>query len=97
MNKLPTVVNRRKSREDVYIGRGSKWGNPFPIQGRDTRRIVIEKYRRYLWEGIKAGKFSRSDFEALEGKRLGCFCKPHACHGDVIKSVCENLDKVFKN
>ena len=25
------VVNRRKETFDVYIGRGSKWGNPFKI------------------------------------------------------------------
>lgn len=27
-----TVVNKYKEDYDVYIGRGSKWGNPFPLK-----------------------------------------------------------------
>lgn len=42
------VVHCKKSRHDVYVGRPSKWGNPFAI-GRDgTRQEVIDKYRAYL-------------------------------------------------
>jgi hypothetical protein len=29
---------------------------------------------------------------ALKGKRLGCFCKPLACHGDVIKEYIEGQE-----
>lgn len=39
------VVNLRKEKYDVNIGRGSKWGNKFVI-GRDgDRGEVIRKYR----------------------------------------------------
>lgn len=74
------VVNLHKSRYDVYIGRGSKWGNPFVI-GRDgTREQVIEKYRQHLR--------NRPDLlqalPELRGKLLGCFCKPKPCHGDIF-------------
>jgi hypothetical protein len=64
----------------VYIGRGSKWGNPFVI-GRDgDRAAVIAKYERYLR--------SRHDLllalDELRGKDLVCFCAPLACHGDLL-------------
>lgn len=97
MKKLPTVVNRCRENEDVYIGRGSIWGNPFVLHHESDRELVISQYRRYLWDCIKTGKLKRKDFENLEGKKLGCFCKPKKCHGDIIVNVCKNLDKVFPN
>ena len=81
--RLARVVNLRYETCDVRIDRSTKWGNPFKI-GRDgTREEVIEKYRRWL-----AGK---SDLLAavgeLRGKRLGCWCAPLACHGDVLAEI----------
>lgn len=78
------VVNKYKEDYDVYIGRESLWGNPFKIGEDGTREEVIEKFRLYLWEQIKAGKISKEQLVELEDKRLGCFCAPQACHGDVI-------------
>ncbi len=61
----------------VYIGRPSKWGNPFII-GRDgTRAEVIEKYRAWLAR-------SGLDPHELHGHDLVCFCAPLACHGDIL-------------
>lgn len=82
---LTTVVDKREKAYDVYIGRGSKWGNPFKI-GRDgTRADVIRKYEDYI--------LGRTDLlaclEELRGKRLGCFCAPLACHGDILKKLLE--------
>lgn len=78
------VVNKYKEEYDVYIGRGSLWGNPFKIGADGTREEVIERFRLYLWEQIKAGRISKEQLLGLEGKRLGCFCAPQACHGDII-------------
>lgn len=49
------VVNKYKEPFDVYIGRGSVWGNPFSINEAigDTRDVVIEKYRQHLFRLIK--------------------------------------------
>lgn len=79
-NNNGLVVNCRKEKYDVYIGRPSIWGNPFKI-GRDgTREQVIEKYRNYLLGNSNLlGKIGN-----LRGKILGCYCKPKACHGDVL-------------
>lgn len=78
------VVHKREP-HDVYIGRGSLWGNPFVI-GRDgTREDVVRKYEEHF--------LSRPDLRAkvylLAGKRLGCFCAPKACHGDVLKKYAD--------
>ena len=34
----------------------------------------------------------RQRIHALKGKRLGCFCKPYPCHGDIIKEYLDTLD-----
>lgn len=74
------VVNVSNDEYDVYIGRPSKWGNPFLI-GRDgTRSEVIEKFEKYLEENEQL----KNDINELDGKVLGCHCKPKACHGDVL-------------
>jgi len=74
------VVNCQTESYDVYIGRPSKWGNPFKI-GRDGNRAeVIEKYEAYI---RKTPKLMEA-LPELEGKVLGCWCAPKACHGDVL-------------
>jgi hypothetical protein len=78
---MSKVVNCQKEKYDVYIGRPSKWGNPFKI-GRDgTRDQVIAKYEQYLQNNKKL----LSDLPELKGKVLACHCAPLACHGDVLK------------
>jgi hypothetical protein len=74
------VVHCRRARYDVYVGRPSKWGNPFQI-GRDgSREQVVARYEQWL--------LAQPDLLAalpeLNGKTLGCWCAPRACHGDVL-------------
>jgi hypothetical protein len=73
-------VHFKKAPYDVFIGRPSKWGNPFEIGKDGTRIEVIQKYEEYLLSNPELLK----DLEELRGKVLGCWCKPSACHGDVL-------------
>ena len=84
------IVNLRKEEYDIYIGRGSEWGNPFKIGKDGTREEVIEKYEEWLLEirsapnnAIRPSLVRAKIF--LKDKILGCFCKPKACHGDILK------------
>ena len=76
MNYMEKVVHCKKERFDVYIGRPSKWGNPFTS---GTRSEVIARYKEWI---ITQPQFA--DLESLRGKILGCWCAPKACHGDVL-------------
>lgn len=81
---MTRVVNLRKESYDVYIGRGSPFGNPFKI-GRDgSRDTVIVKYRDYFYDRINKDEEFRKLVLELKDKVLGCYCKPHNCHGDII-------------
>jgi len=75
-----------------YIGRGSYWGNPYSMyeEGAD-REEVIRKYK-YDFDFEKFPNKEKSEVYKLAGKRLGCFCKPQACHGDVLADFLNSLD-----
>ena len=82
------AVNIRNAPYDVYIGRPSKWGNPFRLGVHGNREQVIEKYQAWL---LQQPQLLRQ-LEELRGKRLGCFCKPHDCHGDVLLALLEETE-----
>ncbi|KKM82284.1 hypothetical protein LCGC14_1321150 [marine sediment metagenome] len=72
---------------DVYIGRGSLWGNQFRIGVDGDRQQVIEKYR----EWIKEQPYLLGKLWELKGKVLGCHCAPLPCHGDILIEMLEEL------
>lgn len=77
---MAKVVHCRKEPYDVYVGRPTKWGNPFKV-GRDgTRRQVIALYRTYIFEHPTL----KDELPELKGKVLACWCAPKACHADVL-------------
>lgn len=83
-----TIVNLKRAFCDVQICRPGQWGNPFVI-GRDGDRAeVIEKYREWIQTQPKL----LLQLPLLKGKRLGCYCAPLACHGDVLIELVEALD-----
>ncbi len=93
-----TVVNVRTDPSyTVYIGRAvprrrlraSTWANPFKIGPDGTREDVIAKYRAYLLERPDL----LADVGSLHGQRLGCWCAPEACHGDVLAELAEQHAK----
>lgn len=94
------AVNLNKEQCDVPVMRPSKWGNPFPLQDEKDRPLILEKYKKHLTEQIRTGNLTREDFRELEGKRLGCCCKPKPCHADILAHVVNklfepSLDKLF--
>jgi len=85
---MPKVFNKRTDTippDAIYVGRPSKWGNPYRVGSTDTllirrsRKEVIDLYRAHL---ILSGLFH--DLEELRGKDLVCWCAPLPCHADVL-------------
>lgn len=77
------VVHCKHDEYDVYIGRGSKWGNPFVIGTHGNRRRVLELYEEWFihqYDLVMA-------LPELYGKTLGCWCKPSDCHGDILERL----------
>jgi len=79
------VLNKRNSNDGVYIGRPSKWGNPFVIGKDGSREEVVEKYEKWLlFEKLELVVAAKKE---LKGKSLVCWCSPEACHGDVLIKI----------
>lgn len=96
--KPPKVVNKYKEPFDVYIGRKGKgkWGNPVAMgrtcpecgQVHRDRGSTLQCYKRWLWRRMKADPGFVKEIRSLAGRTLGCYCKPHPCHGDVLRAAC---------
>ena len=76
-------------KEMVYIGRPSKWGNPFVMNGENDRERVIAQYEQYLLNSPDL----LAQIGELKDMDLVCWCAPRACHGDVLKKYVEKLIK----
>lgn len=96
IGQLASVVHCKKDRYDVYIGRPSKWGNPFThISDRKTRAEFIVGSREEAILCYEEYLFSSGlieDIEELRGKVLACWCKPKSCHGDVLVRLLNTPD-----
>jgi hypothetical protein len=79
------IRDKKNTTDEVYIGRGSIWGNPYKI-GRDGDRMdVIDKYEELMRQRMLNDKdLWIENLKKLDGKTLVCFCKPHDCHGDTL-------------
>lgn len=78
------VLNKRTAASGTYIGRPTKWGNPFVI-GRDgSRGDVVRKFEEYI---ITNPVLMQAAKDELRGKDLVCFCAPLSCHGDVLMRI----------
>lgn len=93
-----SVVNKHHGEPfDVYIGRGSKWGNPFSHLNNTkaqfktvSREESVEQYRDW----IQTQPDLLADIHELRGKTLCCYCKPKACHGDILAEIADSLGSV---
>lgn len=95
------VVNKRNHKSntviDVYIGRPSILGNPFPIGTRYNREECIREYDIWITKKIEdhdlevCRELDRiANLNRKYGKvNLICYCAPLACHGDIIKRIVE--------
>jgi hypothetical protein len=83
---------------DIYIGRHFPLGNPYPMAGEHTRKVVCELYHKYLWKQMQIAwrepdaqnsvwnELKRIALLVKSGVnvRLICYCEPLDCHGNSI-------------
>ncbi len=88
------VVHCKRETYDVYIGRPSRWGNPFSHKKGtkaeflvETREEAIEEYRKWILQQPEL----LAALPELKGKTLGCWCIPLACHGTVLAELADQV------
>ncbi len=92
------VVHCQREPYDIYIGRPSFWENPYTHQKSKktlakhvvrTREEAISRYRDWVLSQPQM----LAKLEELRGKRLGCWCNPKPCHGEVLIQLLRETHK----
>lgn len=74
----------------VYVGRGSKWGNPFPYEHQVYlgKSWAVEAYTHWLKTSLKGMALLREHLHELKGKNLADWCRPEEpSHADVLLAL----------
>ena len=93
--------------ENVYIGRkgvvfidgvrfplyDSIWANPYKITETQSREQVLKLYLKYIEKKLESDSNLVGELLKLDGKKLGCWCKPECCHGDILLELMKKYDK----
>lgn len=103
------VVNKNKEPYDVYIGRGSIYGNPFTHKELSKTKALVkcksvkEAVSFYKWWVLGLTKLdginppTLEQIRELKGKTLGCYCdQDKPCHGQVLAELAEATDEEIK-
>lgn len=101
---MTRIVNLRKEKFDVYIGRPGKgqdgyFGNPIIVgekcficeQTHTSAGETVECFDVYMRYRIEYDVEYRDRVLALHNLTLGCFCKPRPCHGDSYVSYLQEI------
>lgn len=96
---MPNRIQRKRSKgwkmppNAIYVGRPTKWGNPFKRCEHFGDHTLVGLYRdylagnlaRYAEEGPRIAEAAKSE---LRGKDLACFCPLDSpCHADVLLEI----------
>lgn len=92
-----------KNEDNVYIGRQgvvfinknrfpkspSNFANPFKIGSDGSRDEVMTKYKKYIEAKIESNEKLKIELLSMKGKKLGCWCYPEKCHGEILLNLIE--------
>jgi len=69
-----------------YVGRPTKWGNPFRVDDGHTRQEAVDLYREYWQSELALCSDNWNDIlELRDYDYLACWCKlSDPCHVDVL-------------
>ena len=80
---MPKRIQRKRTKgwrmppNSVYVGRGSKWGNPLKIEYESQRAATVAWFETWIAPKL--------DVSELRGKDLVCWCRlDQECHADIL-------------
>lgn len=97
---MRTIAVHMSSGCDVLIDRTTPWGNPFTHKPSalaevrvDSRDEAIEAFAEWVTESLDPkAVWIRDHVHTLRGKRLGCWCPPRRCHGEVLADMADGRE-----
>lgn len=105
----PVRIQRKRTKgwkmppNAVYVGRPTKWGNPFNVTAQQSRETALARYRFYLSRGISNSLHGfppqPMEIRQLRGKDLACWCplvdkdgNRVPCHADVLLELANSCE-----
>ena len=88
---MPKVYNIKYNdypEDAIYVGRPSKWGNPYKIGKDGNREDVLAFYEQWF---VCDPDSPKEDIEELRGKDLICHCAPERCHADYLLEIANKV------
>lgn len=86
----------------VYVGRPTKWGNPWShkpsamdatVVRVKTRVEAVEKFNDWILSDRKECVRLRAEARRdLKGKHLVCWCCPELCHAEIWMQIANSKD-----
>jgi hypothetical protein len=83
----PMIWNKNRDHvpaDAVYVGRPSRWGNPFKMEREADRDRVCDAFEKYAIERVRQ---EPSWLEPLTDKDLVCWCAPKRCHAETLRRL----------
>lgn len=94
MSEQPKRIQRKRTKgwrmppNAVYVGRPTRWGNPYPVECFETLEQVMVLYWRFLTETPIGTELAAEVRAHLRGKDLACWCPlDRKCHADVLLEI----------
>jgi hypothetical protein len=94
---IPKRIQRKRSKgwrmpeNAAYVGRPTKWGNPFKVTALSTAADVVFVFRNYVLGRLTNG--TGYPLAELRGKDLACWCRlDQPCHADVLLELANTGD-----
>ena len=89
---MPKVYNKHHKDAPpnaIYVGRPTKWGNPFKIGDESyypgtpmTRQDAVDHFRASVTPEMET-----EIRQQLRGRDLVCWCAPKPCHADILLEI----------
>jgi hypothetical protein len=102
----PVRIHRKRSKgwkmpeNTVYVGRPTKWGNPFVVGKPGGAFTALVKDRRHAWQLYRSIASDKPDLVAAARSELNlaCFCppptqpyEPDCCHAAVLLEIANSV------
>jgi hypothetical protein len=87
-------IGREGRREDGYFGNPCVAGRVCPVCGQvhQVGADTLPCFESFARKRIESDPEYRQKVKELQGRTLGCFCKPKPCHGDILSQLAEELN-----
>lgn len=85
------IKDKKTGKKERFPKRPSEFANPFKVNKTNSRNDVCKLFEIYIKNKINKNTELKKRLMNLKGKTLGCWCKPEACHGDILVNIIDSI------